>query len=91
MKEYNKLKRIDKFSNVVGCLKKFNSGKIELFLIVLLIIILILCIMNVLIIPFEPVNIKPIFGLRISIIFFFSVSLVVSSINKISLTSLHLA
>ena len=83
MKEYNKLKRIDKFSNVVGCLKKFNSGKIELFLIVLLIIVLILCIMNVLIIPFEPVNIKPIFGLRISIIFFFSVSLVVSSINKI--------
>jgi hypothetical protein len=83
MKEYNKLKRIDKFSNVVGCLKKFNSGKIELFLIVLLIIILILCIMNILIIPFKPVKIKPLFGLRITIIFFFSVSLIVSSINKI--------
>jgi hypothetical protein len=83
MKEYKKLKRIEKFSNVVGCLKRFNSGKIELFLIVLLIIILILCIMNILIIPFNPVKIKPLFGLRITIIFFFSVSLIVSSINKI--------
>ena len=83
MQEYKKLKRIEKFSNVVGCLKRFNSGKIELFLIVLLIIILILCIMNILIIPFKPVNIRPLFGLRITIIFFFSVSLIVSSINKI--------
>ena len=83
MKEYKKLKRIEKFSKVVGCLKRFNSGKIELFLIVLLIILLILCIMNILIIPFKPVKINPLFGLRITIIFFFSVSLVVSFINKI--------
>ena len=83
MKEYKKLKRIEKFSKVIGCLKIFNSGKIELFLIVLLIIILILCIMNVLIIPFNPVKINPLFVLRITIIFFFSVSLIISSINKI--------
>ena len=83
MMEYKKLRKIEKFSSPVGCLKKFNSGKIELFLIILLIMLIILSVMNLLIVPFKDVNIKPIFGLRIVIVTFFAISLVVCSITKI--------
>ena len=83
MMEYKKLKKIEKFSNPVGCLKRFNSGKIEIFLIIILIILIILSVMNILIIPFKEVNIYPIFGLRIVIVTIFAISLIVCSINKI--------
>ena len=83
MYEYEKLKRIDKYSKLVGCFKRLNSGKIELFLIILHIIILILCIMDILIIPFKEVNIKSLFALRIVIISFLALSFIICCFNKI--------
>ena len=83
MREYEKLKRIDKFSNVVGCFKRLQTGKLELFLIVIQIIILILCIMNILIVPHNELKLNPIFGLRIAILFFLILSLIVVIFNKI--------
>ncbi len=83
MEEYFKIKKIQKLSNLIGCLKRFPSGKIELFLIAIEIIILILCIMNVLIIPFQELKMKPLYGLRIVVISFSSISLIISIFNKI--------
>ena len=83
MKEYEKLKRIDKFSNVVGCFKRLQTGKLELFLIVIQIILVILCIMNILIVPHKELNLNPIFGLRIAILFFLILSLIIVVFNKI--------
>ena len=83
MEEYLKLKKIQRLTNLVGCLKKFPSGKIEIFLISIQLILIILCIMNVLIIPFNELKIKPLFGLRIVIIAFSSFSLIICILNKI--------
>ena len=83
MEEYFKIKKIQKLSNLIGCLKRFPSGKIELFLIAIEIILLILCIMNVLIIPFQELKMKPLSGLRIVVISFASISLIISIFNKI--------
>ena len=83
MEEYQKIKKIQRLTNLVGCLKKFPSGKIEIFLISIQIILIILCIMNVLIIPFNELKIKPLFGLRIVIIAFSSLSLIICILNKI--------
>jgi len=83
MREYEKLKRIDKYSNVVGCFKRLQTGKLELFLIVIQIILLILCIMNILIVPHKELNLNPIFGLRIAILFFLILSLIIVVFNKI--------
>lgn len=83
MIEYQKLKRIQKFSNLVGCFKRFQCGRIEVFLIVIQIIILLLCIMNILIIPHKELNLKPLFGLRIFIIVLLALSLIICSFNKI--------
>ena len=83
MEEYEKIKKINRYSNLVGCFKRFQSGKLELFLIILEIIIIILCTMNVLIVPLNDLNLNPIFGLRIAIICFFALGLIIVSFNKI--------
>ena len=83
MREYEKIKRINKYSNFVGCFKRIQSGNLELFLIVLEIITIILCIMNILIIPHKELNLTPLFGLRIVIIAFFAFSLIIVIFNKI--------
>ena len=83
MLEYQKLKKIQKFSNLVGCFKRFPCGKIEIFLIVIHIIIILLCIMNILIIPHKDLNLKSLFGLRIFIVVILVLSLLICSLNKI--------
>ena len=83
MIEYQKLKRIQKFSNLVGCFKRFQCGRLELFLIVLHIIIILLCIMNILIIPHKELKINSLFGLRIFIIAILALSLIICTLNKI--------
>jgi len=83
MEEYNKIKKINRYSNLVGCFKRFQSGKLELFLIVLEIIIIILCTMNILIVPHKDLNLNPIYGLRIAIMCFFVLAFIIVCFNKI--------
>ena len=75
MKDYIKIKKIKKLSNLVGCLKKFHSKRIELLLLVIHIVLIILCVMNLLIIPYNIVK-KSLLGLRIVILIFFIISLI---------------
>jgi hypothetical protein len=72
--DYQKIKRIQKLSNLVGCMKKFSPGRIELLLLVVHFVVIILSIMNLLIIPWKKVY-KELFGLRIVILTFLLISL----------------
>ena len=56
MEGYQKVKKIQKLSNLVGCLKKFYAKRIELLLLVIHIVLIILCIMNLLITPYKIVK-----------------------------------
>ena len=80
--DYQKIKRIQKLSNLVGCIKKFPPGRIELLLLVVHFVVIILCIMNLLIIPWRKVY-KQLFGLRIVILTFLLISLLCLIYNQI--------
>ena len=82
MTEYQKIKKIQKLSNLVGCTKKFEAKKIELLLLVIHFIIIILCLMNLLIIPWKILN-KSLFALRIVDISFLLISIICLSYNQI--------
>ena len=71
--DYQKIIRIQKLSNLVGCMKKFPPGRIELLLLVVHLVVIILSIMNLLIIPWKKVY-KELFGLRIVILIFLLIS-----------------
>ena len=83
MPEYQKVKKIQKLSNLIGCMKRFEAKKIELLLLVVHFIIIILCIMNILIIPWKILN-KSIFALRIVDLSFLLISLICLVYNQIS-------
>ena len=80
--DYQKFKRIQKLSNLVGCIKKFSPGRIELLLLVVDFVLIILSIMNLLIIPWKKVY-KELFGLRIVILTFLLISLLCLIYNQI--------
>ena len=82
MKDLQKVKNIQKYSNLVGCMKRFQAKRIELLLLVVQIVTLILCIMNLLIIPGKVLNIS-LKALRIVIISFFGIALVSLVYNQI--------
>ena len=71
--DYQKIKRIHKLSNLVGCMKKFSPDRIELLLLIVHLVVIILSIMNLLIIPWKKVY-KELFGLRIVILIFLLIS-----------------
>ena len=72
--DYLKIKKIQKLSNLVGCMKKFQPGRIELLLLVVHFVIIILSVMNILIIPWKKIY-KELFGLRIVILTLLLISL----------------
>ena len=82
MKEYNKVLKINKLANVVGCLKKVEAKKIELYLLLIHFIIIILGLINLLITPWKILN-NSLFVLQIFILSFLVVSLVFLSYNQI--------
>ena len=82
MKEYNKILKINKLANVVGCLKKAEAKKIELYLLLIHFIIIILCIIHLLITPWKILN-NSLFVLRIFIFSFLVISLGFLSYNQI--------
>ena len=82
MKEYRKILRIQKLTNIVGCLKKFQARRIELLLLVIIIVIIILCSMNLLIIPWKILS-KSLFGLRVVIFILLLISLICLTYNQI--------
>lgn len=67
MIDYEKIQRINHFSNFVGCIKKFEAKRIDLLLIVVQCVILILCFMNILLISFGIPN-RPLLAFRIVIL-----------------------
>lgn len=83
MKEYNKILKIKKYSDLVGCIKKFPVRRIELLLLVVHFVIIILCLMNVFIMPWTTLN-KSLFGLRIVILSFLIISILCLIYNQIS-------
>ena len=82
MKEYNKVLKINKLANVVGCLKKGEAKRIELYLLLIHFIIIILSLINLLITPWKILN-NSLFVLQIFILSFLVVSLVFLSYNQI--------
>ena len=82
MKEYNKVLKINKLANIVGCLKKCEAKRIELYLLLIHLIIIILCIINLLITPWKILN-NSLLVFRIFIISFLVISLGFLSYNQI--------
>ena len=82
MKEYNKVLKINKLANIVGCLKKCEAKRIELYLLLIHFIIIILCIINLLISPWKILN-NSLLVFRIFIISFLVISLGFLSYNQI--------
>lgn len=82
MKDYQKVKKIQKLSNVVGCMKRIKAQRIELLLLVIHFVIIILCLMNLLITPWKILN-NALKGLRIVILSFFIISLICVVYNQI--------
>jgi hypothetical protein len=82
MKEYQKILRIQKLSNLVGCLKKFQARRIEILLLVAIIVVIILCLMNLLTIPWKILT-NSLFGLRVVILTFLLISLICLTYNQI--------
>ena len=82
MRDYQKVKKIQKLSNLVGCMIRVQPQKLELLLLLSHIVIIILSIMNLLIIPWKIVN-NEIKILRIVIVSFFIFSLICVTYNQI--------
>ena len=82
MKEYKKILKIKKLSNLVGCMKKFPVRRIELLLLIVHFVIIILCLMNLFIMPWEALN-ESIFGIRIIILSFLIISILCLIYNQI--------
>ena len=82
MKEYKKILKIKKLSNLVGCMKKFPVRRIELLLLIVHFVIIILCVMNLLIMPWTSLN-KSLFSLRIIILSFLIISILCLIYNQI--------
>ena len=75
--------KIKKYSNLVGCMKKFPVRRIELLLLIVHFVIIILCLMNVFIMPWTTLN-KALFGLRIVILSLLIISILCLIYNQIS-------
>ncbi len=82
MRDYKKVKKIQKLSNLVGCMIRVQPEKLELLLLLSHIVIIVLCTMNLLIIPWKVVN-NEIKILRIVIASFFIISLICVTYNQI--------
>lgn len=82
MKDYQKVKKIQKLSNLVGCMKRMQAKRIELLLLVVHFVIIILCLMNLLITPWSIIR-SGLKGLRIVILTFFVISLICVIYNQI--------
>lgn len=82
MKDYQKVKKIQKLSNLVGCMKRMQAKRIELLLLVVHFMIIILCLMNLLITPWSIIR-SGLKGLRIVILTFFVISLICVIYNQI--------
>ena len=74
-KKIKKIQNVEKYSNLVGCMKRCQAQKIELLLLVAHIVVVILCVMNLLIIPWKILN-NSFKTLRIFILTFFAISLI---------------
>lgn len=74
MKEYKKMKKIERLSCPVEFLTQFPSGRIEILLFLIILIIIILCSINFLIIPWKIIN-DSLFILRIVYLSFLILSL----------------
>ena len=82
MKEYRKVKKIQRLSCLVGCLNKFSASNIEIILISIHLILFILCIMNLFIIPWNTLK-HSLLSLRIVILTFIGISLICLIYNLI--------
>ena len=82
MTDYQKVKKIQKLSNLVGCMKRIQAKRIELLLLVGHFIIIILCLINLLTIPWSIIR-SGLKGLRIVILIFFVISLICVIYNQI--------
>ena len=83
MTDYQKVKKIQKLSNLVGCMKRIQAKRIELLLLVGHLVIIILCLINLLTIPWSIIR-SGLKGLRIVILIFFVISLICVIYNQIA-------
>lgn len=81
-KEYAKILKIKKLSNIVGCITNFTPQKIELLLLVVHFVIIILSLMNFFIMPWTKLD-KALFGLRIAILSSLAISIICLIYNQI--------
>ena len=82
MEEYNRVKKIQRYSCIVACLNRFSAQNIEIILLSIHLVIIILCLMNIFIIPWNILN-KSLFTLRIVILVFLAISIICVCFNLI--------
>ena len=82
MLEYEKIKKVKKLSNFVGCLKRFNSGRVSLLILIIHFILIILSFMNLFIVPWSMIK-HSLLVMRIIILSLLGVSLICISYNMI--------
>lgn len=82
MIEYEQIKKVKKLSNFVGCLKRFNSGRVSLLILIIHFILIILSFMNLFIVPWNMIK-NSLLILRMVILSFLGVSLICISYNMI--------
>lgn len=80
--DYKKIIKIQKYSQLVGCMKKFPVRSIELLLLLVHFVIIILFLMNLFIIPWKQLD-KKLLGLRIVILSFLVISILCLIYNQI--------
>ena len=82
MIDYEKIQKVNKFSNFVGCLKRFNSGRVSLLILIIHFILIVLSFMNMFIIPWPMIK-HSLFVLRVIILSLLGVSLICINYNII--------
>ena len=82
MKEYEKIRKVNKLSNCVGCLKRFNSGRVSLLILIIHFILIVLSFMNLFIVPWPMIK-HTLLVLRIIILSLLGVSFICINYNII--------
>lgn len=82
MEEYNRVKKIQRYSCMVAYLNRFSAQNIEIILISVHLVIIILCLMNIFIIPWDILS-KSLLTLRIVILVFLVISIIGVGFNLI--------
>ena len=84
MKEYKKIKKFQRLSDLVGCLKRIHSGTVSLLLLIIHFILIILNVMNLfIIINWEILKKSSLLEIQIVILSFMGVSLIFIILNMI--------